>query len=67
MLQPTYAVLIGVTIIVLHALAIIAVTLGHGSTKHKLVWSAIILCLPVAGVILYWASGRSDADRPLSD
>jgi hypothetical protein len=66
-LQPTYALLIGVTTLVLHLLAIIAVTLGHESTKHKLVWSVVILCLPVAGVILYLACGRSNADRPLLD
>ena len=66
-LQPTYAVLLGVTMLVLHLLAITAVALGHGSTKHKLIWSAVILCLPVAGVILYLAFGWSDADRPLLD
>lgn len=66
-LKPTYAVVMGVAIITLHLLAVIAVLAGRGSTAHKLTWSLAIVLLPVAGVLLYFAYGKSEADRPLLD
>lgn len=64
-LKPTYAVIFGGATLVVHLLALVAIVMGRGSARHKLVWIAVILLLPLAGVILYLGCGRNDADRPL--
>lgn len=53
---------IGTIILILDIIAIVSVLAGRGSVLHKLVWSLLILILPVLGMILYFLFGRSAAD-----
>ena len=57
----TYGIL-GVLILVLDIIAIVSVLGGRASVEHKLLWTVVILLLPVIGMILYFAMGRSTAD-----
>jgi Phospholipase_D-nuclease N-terminal len=54
--------LIGLVILILDIVAIVSVVAGHGSLSHKLLWTLLILVLPVLGMILYFLIGRSSAD-----
>ncbi len=57
--------LIGVVILILDIVAIVSVVAGRGSLVHKLLWTLLILCLPVVGLLLYYLIGRSSADAEL--
>jgi phospholipase D-like protein len=54
--------ILGLIILVLDIIAIISVLGGRASIEHKLLWTVIILLLPVVGMILYFLMGRSAAD-----
>lgn len=54
--------LIGLIVLILDIVAIISVLGGSGSVEHKLLWTVLILVLPVLGMILYFLLGRSGAD-----
>lgn len=56
--------LLGILIFVLDVWAIISVLTGYGSTAHKVIWTLVIILLPVLGLILYLILGRSVADAP---
>jgi phospholipase D-like protein len=58
--------LIGALILVLDIIAIVSVVAGHGSLGHKLLWTLLVLLLPVLGMLLYFLIGRSAADADLS-
>ena len=58
---PSYGFL-GFLIIVLDIIAIGSVVAGHSTIERKLIWSIVILILPVVGMILYFAIGRSPRD-----
>ncbi len=66
-LDSTYGGIIGVVILALQIMACISVLAGRGSAGHKLLWTLLILLLPVIGLILYFMLGRSAVDRPLLD
>lgn len=57
----------GLVILVIDVLMIVSILPGNGSTNHKLIWTLVILALPVIGLILYLLIGRSSADRPITD
>lgn len=57
--------IVGTLILILDILVIISVLTGSGSTGHKLLWTILILLLPVIGLVLYFLLGRSLTDRPL--
>ena len=59
--------LLGLVILVLDIVAIVSVLTGSGSLGHKLLWTLLILCLPVLGMVLYYLIGRSSADARLND
>ena len=61
----TYGGVVGIVILVLQIIVIISVLAGSGSVGHKLLWTVIILLLPVVGLVLYLLFGRSSRDRPL--
>ncbi|MBI2481605.1 MAG: PLDc N-terminal domain-containing protein [Planctomycetia bacterium] len=42
-----------------------SVLTGNGSPGHKLLWTILILLLPVIGLVLYLLLGRSITDRSL--
>jgi len=54
--------LIGLIIFILDIIALISVLGGRGSAGHKLLWTLLILILPLIGLILYYVLGRSSAD-----
>jgi hypothetical protein len=53
-------------VLILDILAIISVLRGYGSTAHKLLWTLVILLLPVIGLLLYFILGRNMTDKPLT-
>ena len=57
--------LIGTIILILDIVAIVSVLTGNGSPGHKLLWTLLILVLPLVGLVLYFLIGRSAADRPV--
>lgn len=54
--------LIGTVILLLDIFAIASVLLGHSLVMRKVMWIAIILLLPIIGMILYFLIGRNSAD-----
>ncbi|MCC7387936.1 MAG: PLDc N-terminal domain-containing protein [Phycisphaerales bacterium] len=54
--------IIGTIVLILDIIAIVSVLAGRGSVGHKLLWTLLILLLPVIGMILYFLIGRSAAD-----
>lgn len=59
---PTGAGLIGTVILLLDIFAIASVLLGKSLVMRKVMWIAIILLLPILGMILYFLIGRNSAD-----
>jgi hypothetical protein len=59
---PTTLSLLGAAILILDIFAIVSVLLGSTSVMRKLMWVAIILVLPVIGMVLYFLIGRSAFD-----
>lgn len=54
--------LIGLVVLILDIIAIVSVVAGYGSAGHKILWTILILCLPVLGMILYFLIGQSRSD-----
>lgn len=59
---PTAISLVGVAILLLDAFAIVSVLLGSSEVVRKVLWIAVILLLPVVGMLLYFLIGRSVFD-----
>jgi hypothetical protein len=59
---PTTLSLLGVVILLLDIFAIASVLLGSSEAIRKLFWIALILLLPIVGMVLYFLMGRSPAD-----
>lgn len=54
--------LFAVLVIILDIVAIVSVVNGHSSNERKVLWTVVILLLPVIGMVLYFLFGRSAAD-----
>ena len=54
--------ILGLVVLTLDIIAIVSVLAGRGSAGHKLLWTLLVLLLPVIGMILYFLIGRSPAD-----
>jgi hypothetical protein len=54
--------LLAAVVVILDIIAIVSVIAGRGSLLHKVVWTLLILLLPILGMILYFIFGRSPAD-----
>jgi hypothetical protein len=54
--------IVGALILALDLIAIFSLLAGGSSLSHKLLWTLLILLLPLVGMILYFAIGRSPAD-----
>jgi len=48
----------GLIVLVLDILAIIQIVQGKGDTEKKILWCAIILLLPVIGLVFWYLVGR---------
>ena len=59
---PTTLSLAGAVILLLDIFAIVSVLLGSSEVIRKLFWIAMILVLPIVGMVLYFLIGRSAAD-----
>ena len=59
---PTTLSLVGTVVLLLDIFAIVSVLLGRSEVIRKLLWIAVILLLPVVGMVLYFLIGRSAAD-----
>ena len=59
---PTAISLVGTVVLLLDIFAIVSVLLGSSGVMRKLLWIAIILLLPIVGMLLYFLIGRSPAD-----
>lgn len=53
---------IWIAVLVLDIIAIVSVVAGHGSLGRKVLWTILILVLPVIGMILYYVIGRRAVD-----
>ena len=56
--------IVGTVILLLDIFAIVSVLLGSSGVMRKLLWIALILLLPIVGMVLYFLIGRSPADVP---
>jgi hypothetical protein len=54
--------IIGLLVLVLDIVAIVSLLGGSASVEHKLLWTVVILLLPVLGMLLYFLLGRSSRD-----
>jgi hypothetical protein len=54
--------ILGIVVLILDIIAIVSVLAGRGSVGHKVLWTLLVLLLPVIGMILYFLIGRSPAD-----
>lgn len=54
--------LFAVLVIILDIVAIVSVVNGHSSNERKVLWTVVILLLPLIGMALYFLFGRSAAD-----
>lgn len=54
--------LFALLVIILDIVAIVSVVNGHSSSERKVLWTVVILLLPVLGMVLYFLLGRSAAD-----
>jgi len=61
-MPPTTMSLVGVVILLLDIFAIVSVLIGSSGVVRKLIWIALILLLPLVGMVLYFLIGRSSED-----
>jgi hypothetical protein len=58
---PTAISIIGTVVLLLDVFAIVSVLLGSSGVMRKLLWIAVIILLPIVGMVLYLI-GRTSAD-----
>ncbi len=61
-MMPTAMSLVGAVVLLLDAFAIVSVLLGSSGVMRKILWIALILLLPIVGMVLYFLIGRNSAD-----
>ncbi|MEI8375260.1 MAG: PLDc N-terminal domain-containing protein [Planctomycetota bacterium] len=61
-MYPMSLSLVGAVILILDIFAMVSVLLGNSGAVRKLIWIAMILLLPIVGMVLYFLIGRSPAD-----
>ena len=61
-MYPMSLSLVGAVILILDIFALVSVLLGNSGAVRKLIWIALILLLPIVGMVLYFLIGRSPAD-----
>ena len=53
--------IVAAVIVVLDIIAIITILAGDGTAGHKLLWTVLVLVLPLLGMMLYFVCGRGTA------
>ena len=61
-MMPTAMSLVGAVVLLLDAFAIVSVLLGSSGVMREILWIALILLLPIVGMVLYFLIGRNSAD-----
>lgn len=66
MAEKTFQVVLVGLVALLHVLALAALLRGAGTRRHKIVWTTVLVLVPVVGVVLYilWGHGPRDAHLP---
>jgi hypothetical protein len=54
--------ILGLVILVLDIIALVKLWGGSSDTGHKLLWTILILILPLLGMILYFLIGQKASD-----
>ncbi len=62
MMYSTYSIL-GVLVLILDIVAIVSVISGRSSLERKVLWTVLVLALPVLGMILYYLVGKNSQDK----
>ena len=55
--------LLGILVLILDIVAIASVIGGNSSLERKVLWTLIVLILPVVGMILYYLIGKNGQDK----
>ncbi len=53
---------LGVLVLILDIVALVSLFSGHRPIAQKVIWTLLILLLPVLGMALYFLVGKSPAD-----
>ena len=62
MIYPGYG-LLGVLVLILDVIAIVSVISGRSSVERKVLWTFLVLILPIVGMVLYYLVGKSSQDK----
>jgi ABC-type molybdate transport system permease subunit len=62
MIYSTYS-LFGLLVLVLDIIAIASVLTGRSSVERKVLWTVLVLILPVVGMVLYYLIGKNGSDK----
>ena len=62
MMYSTYS-LFGVVVLILDIVAIVSVMSGRSSLERKVLWTVLVLILPVVGMVLYYLIGKNSQDK----
>ncbi|MBN8536973.1 MAG: PLDc_N domain-containing protein [Deltaproteobacteria bacterium] len=53
----------GVVVLILDIVAIVSVMSGCSSIERKVLWTVLVLILPVVGMALYYLIGKNSQDK----
>jgi hypothetical protein len=59
---PTTMGLVAMVILLLDIFAIVSVLMGSSEVVRKFFWIAVVLLLPIVGMVLYFLIGRNAKD-----
>lgn len=62
MMYSTYS-FFGVVVLILDIVAIVSVMSGRSSLERKVLWTVLVLILPVVGMVLYYLIGKNSQDK----
>ena len=57
--------IVGLLVFILDIVAIFSVMAGRSAVERKIIWTLVILALPVLGMALYFLFGRDRTDAQL--
>jgi hypothetical protein len=55
--------ILGVLVLILDIIAIVSVLSGRSSVERKVLWTLVVLILPVVGMVLYYLVGKTGQDK----
>ena len=54
--------ILGIVVLILDIIALIKLWGGSSDMTHKLIWTILILFLPILGMVLYFLLGQKSSD-----